>query len=128
MVPLVSPRSYTNAASLIQSKSAASQHFSPAFLAFASQLFLANSLTTIYGAAHMESAARASVVGEIDEVNGRPLSIFSNRLVLTDQSLVDPEKLDKVGVSRSLRGRDLSGAVLNRADLRKADFTGALNE
>src|SRR5262249_48091840 len=35
--------------------------------------------------------------GAVDEVNGRPLSIFSNRLVLTNQSIVvDPEKLDKI--------------------------------
>ena len=62
----------------------------------------------------------------IDEVNGRPLSLFSNRLVLTDQSFVDANRLDKAEVSRSLRGRDLTGAVLNRSDLRNADFTGAM--
>jgi hypothetical protein len=65
-------------------------------------------------------------VGEVDEVSGQPTSWFSNRLVLTDQSFVDGEKLDKVEVSRSFRGRDLREAVLNRADLRKADFTGAM--
>jgi hypothetical protein len=65
-------------------------------------------------------------VGEVDEVSGRPSSLFSNRLVLTDQSFVDPQKLDKLEVSVSLRGRDLRQAVLNRADLRKADFTGAM--
>ncbi len=64
--------------------------------------------------------------GEVDEVSGKPRSLFSNRLVLTDQSFVDSEKLEKVEVSRSFRGRDLRGAVLNRADLRKADFTGAI--
>jgi uncharacterized protein YjbI with pentapeptide repeats len=63
--------------------------------------------------------------GRVDEVTGRPRSLFSNRLVLTDQSFVDSDKLDKVRVSRSFRGRDLSQAVLNRADLRKVDFTGA---
>ena len=52
--------------------------------------------------------------GEVDEVSGKPRSLFSNRLVLTDQSFVDSEKLDKVEVSRSFRGRDLRGAVLNR--------------
>jgi len=63
---------------------------------------------------------------DVDEVSGRQLSVFSNRLVLTNQSIViDPEKLDKVTVSRSFRGRDLRLAVLNFADLRKADFTGA---
>src|SRR5262249_2068164 len=47
-------------------------------------------------------------------------------LVLTDQSFVDPDKIDKIEVSHSFRGRDLSEAVLNRVDLRKADFTGAM--
>jgi uncharacterized protein YjbI with pentapeptide repeats len=64
--------------------------------------------------------------GAADEVTGRPRSLFSNRLVLTDQSFVDPDELDNVEISRSLRGRDLRHAVLNRADLRKADFTGAM--
>jgi uncharacterized protein YjbI with pentapeptide repeats len=64
--------------------------------------------------------------GAVDEVSGRPRSVFSSRLVLTDQSFVDPDKLDKVDVSRSFRGRDLRQAVLNGADLRKADFTGAM--
>jgi uncharacterized protein YjbI with pentapeptide repeats len=64
--------------------------------------------------------------GVVDEVSGRPESLFSNRLVLTDQRLIDPDKLDKVDVTHSLRGRDLTAAVLNRADLRKVDFTGAV--
>src|SRR5262249_23035440 len=59
-------------------------------------------------------------------VSGRPQSFFSNRLVLLDQSfVVDPEKLDKITVSHSFRGRDLRLAVLRQTDLRKADFTGA---
>jgi uncharacterized protein YjbI with pentapeptide repeats len=66
------------------------------------------------------------VAGTADEVSGRPRSPFSNRLVLTDQSFVDPEKLESVNISHSFRGRDLSHAVLNRADLRKADFTGSM--
>jgi uncharacterized protein YjbI with pentapeptide repeats len=64
--------------------------------------------------------------GTADEVSGRPRSLFSNRLVLTDQSFVDPDKLNNIEISHSFRGRDLSHAVLNRADLRKADFTGAM--
>jgi uncharacterized protein YjbI with pentapeptide repeats len=64
--------------------------------------------------------------GAVDEVSGRPRSLFSNRLVLTDQSFVDPDKLVAIEISHSFRGRDLSHAVLNRADLRKADFTGAM--
>jgi uncharacterized protein YjbI with pentapeptide repeats len=64
--------------------------------------------------------------GDVDKVSGRLRSIFSNRLVLTDQSFViDPEKLDKITVSHSFRGRDLRLAVLRSTDLRKADFTGA---
>jgi hypothetical protein len=64
--------------------------------------------------------------GDVDRVSQRPRSVFSNRLVLTNQSfVVDPEKLDKIPVSRFFRGRDLRSAVLNLADLRKADFTGA---
>src|SRR5215472_17520549 len=64
--------------------------------------------------------------GAVDEVSGRPGSVFSNRLVLTNQRfVVDPEKLDKITVSHFFRGRDLRLAVLNFADLRKADFTGA---
>jgi uncharacterized protein YjbI with pentapeptide repeats len=68
----------------------------------------------------------ALFVGEVDEVDGRPRSLFSNRLVVTDQSFVDPEEVDKIEVSHSFRGRDLRQAVLNRVDLRKADFTGAM--
>ena len=64
--------------------------------------------------------------GEADEVSGRARSLFSNRLVLTDQTFVDPDKLDNIDVSHSFRGRDLRHAVLNGADLRKADFTGAM--
>jgi uncharacterized protein YjbI with pentapeptide repeats len=64
--------------------------------------------------------------GDVDRVSGRPRSVFSNRLVLTNQSFVaDPEKLDKITVSHFFNGRDLRLAVLNLADLRKADFTGA---
>jgi hypothetical protein len=63
--------------------------------------------------------------GKADEVTGRPSSWFSNRLVLTDQSFVDPDKLETEDVSHPFRGRDLTYAILSRADLRKADFTGA---
>ena len=66
--------------------------------------------------------------GDPDPVSRRARSIFSNRLWLINQSVVvDPEKLDKITVSHSFRGRDLRSAVLYRADLRKADFIcGAL--
>jgi hypothetical protein len=46
--------------------------------------------------------------GDVDLVSGRPRSVFSNRLVLSQQSFVaDAEKLDKITVSHSFRGRDL---------------------
>lgn len=64
--------------------------------------------------------------GAVDEASGKPESLFSNRLVLTDKGLVDADKIEQDEISRSFRGRNLRGAVLNRADLRKADFTGAL--
>jgi uncharacterized protein YjbI with pentapeptide repeats len=63
--------------------------------------------------------------GDWDLVSERPLSVFSNRLVLYNQSIVDLEKFDKITVSHRFRGRDLRLAVLAFADLRKADFTGA---
>src|SRR5262249_22690068 len=63
--------------------------------------------------------------GDVDLESGRPLSVFSNRLVLNNQSIVDPEKLDKITVSRSFRTRDLRLAVFQWVDLRKADFTAA---
>jgi uncharacterized protein YjbI with pentapeptide repeats len=61
--------------------------------------------------------------GPVDNVSGRPRSLFSNRLVLTGQSFVtDHEKPDKIAISRSFRGRDLRSAVLLATDLRKANF------
>ena len=42
--------------------------------------------------------------GTADEVSGRQRALFSNRLVLTDQSFVDPDKLDNVEVSHSVSG------------------------
>jgi uncharacterized protein YjbI with pentapeptide repeats len=65
-------------------------------------------------------------VGTVNEVSGRPRSLFSNRLVVEDQSFVDPDKLNKVTITYSFSGRDLREAVLNRSDLRKVDFSGAL--
>jgi uncharacterized protein YjbI with pentapeptide repeats len=64
--------------------------------------------------------------GKVNGVTGRPESWFSNRLVLTDQSFVDAEKIGKIDFGRSMRGRDLRYAVFNGADLRKTDFTGAM--
>jgi uncharacterized protein YjbI with pentapeptide repeats len=75
------------------------------------------------------SLHRFLFAGEADEVTGRPRSWFSNVLVLTGQSFVDLDKLDKQQVSHSFRGRDLSHVVLSEADVRKSDFSGAnMNE
>jgi uncharacterized protein YjbI with pentapeptide repeats len=81
--------------------------------------------------------------GYPDRLHGKPSSLLgSNRLVLPDQNLGIEEKLSawhraaKDGalegaepadarVSLSLRGRNLYGIVLDRTDLRQADFTGA---
>ena len=65
--------------------------------------------------------------GDPNQITGRPNSWFSNVLILTDQVLVDSEKTSKFPdqVSISLRGRDLQSAILERSDLRNADFTGA---
>ena len=73
--------------------------------------------------------------GAVDPVTQRLQSPFSRRLVLLDQDfLTDAQKKawddtpDNVrnDLPRTLvlRGRDLRNAVLDRADLRKADFTG----
>jgi uncharacterized protein YjbI with pentapeptide repeats len=75
---------------------------------------------------HWTSLYELLFAGATDEITGRSRSLFSNRLILTDQSFVDPHNLDKVNTSRSFRGRDLREAVFSRADLRKADFTGAI--
>jgi uncharacterized protein YjbI with pentapeptide repeats len=74
----------------------------------------------------LETVHKLMFAGEPNEITGRPGGFFSNRLVITDQSFVDVDKLDRIDVSHSFRGRDLGQAVLNRADLRKADFTGAI--
>jgi hypothetical protein len=63
--------------------------------------------------------------GALSPENDRIESAFANRLVVADQVLIDPEKVDKVDLTVSLRGRDLRNAVLNRSDLRKVDLTGA---
>jgi hypothetical protein len=60
--------------------------------------------------------------GVVDEISGKPTSLFSNRLVVTGQSFVDPDKIGKMDISLSFRGRDLRSAVLFGVDLRKADW------
>jgi hypothetical protein len=71
------------------------------------------------------------VAGDVDYVSRRPKSLWSNRLVLPNIDVIDHAKFDnedKIAAlpeTISLRGRQLEGAVLLSATLRKADFTGA---
>jgi uncharacterized protein YjbI with pentapeptide repeats len=71
------------------------------------------------------------VAGEIDYVRQRPLSVWSNRLVLPGIDVIDHAKFDSdakfaaISATVLLRGRHLEGAILINAGLRKADFTGA---
>ena len=65
--------------------------------------------------------------GPVDEVTGKVISLFANKLVLTNKDFVrlDDSQIAKTDTTVSLRGRNLEGALLARANLTKADFTGA---
>jgi uncharacterized protein YjbI with pentapeptide repeats len=66
--------------------------------------------------------------GEVDAVTRHASSLFARRLILYGEDVV-PEAdaaLATVERTRSLRGRDLSFAVFDGADLRRVDFTGAI--
>jgi uncharacterized protein YjbI with pentapeptide repeats len=63
--------------------------------------------------------------GPINMVEGRPSAWFSNVLVVPNKKLIDDDAVETDFPSFSLRGRNLSGAVLPRSDLRNVDFTGA---
>jgi uncharacterized protein YjbI with pentapeptide repeats/tetratricopeptide (TPR) repeat protein len=71
------------------------------------------------------------VAGTVDLASRKPVSIWSNRLVLPNFDAVDRTKFDseaKIEGARetiSLRGRHLEGAVMRGAILRKVDFTAA---
>jgi uncharacterized protein YjbI with pentapeptide repeats len=71
----------------------------------------------------------ALVMGDVDFASRKPTSLWSNRLVLPGLSVMDEAKYDtdaKLAAVRetyALRGRNLNGAVLIGAMLRKADFT-----
>ena len=71
------------------------------------------------------------VAGNVDLIAGKPISLWSNRLVLPDIDVTDHPSSgsdDESGTSRetlSLRGRRLEGAVLKDSNLRKVDLTGA---
>jgi uncharacterized protein YjbI with pentapeptide repeats len=72
------------------------------------------------------TASRYLFEGDVNGVTGQPGSLFANRIILPGEHIYDETK--KIEVSASLRGRDLRGAVLPRADLRLVDFTGATLE
>jgi uncharacterized protein YjbI with pentapeptide repeats len=69
--------------------------------------------------------------GQIDGVNRRRKSLFSNTLVLPgfdalEAAKIDsPKKLDSIKPTLTLRGRHLEGAAFDSADLRKTDLEGA---
>ena len=69
--------------------------------------------------------------GNVDLVTGKRMSLWSNTLVLPNIDVIDHAKFDteaRIGTlpqTLSLRGRQLEGAVLPFADLRKVDFTAA---
>lgn len=71
------------------------------------------------------------VAGKVDFVARKPSSLWSNVLVVPGIDVSSLSKFDsdvKIVAARetvSLRGRQLEGAVLIGAKLRKADFTGA---
>jgi uncharacterized protein YjbI with pentapeptide repeats len=71
------------------------------------------------------------VAGRPNELTRRPDSLFSDRLVLPGLDVIDHAKYDtdaKIATAPetvSLRGRELQGAVLIGADLRRIDFTRA---
>ena len=79
---------------------------------------------TIYNYVHTP-ITRFLFEGQIDQASGKARSPFANRLSAPDQNLIDPKQLAEGGVTVSLRGRDLRGAVLSRSDLRGADFAGS---
>jgi uncharacterized protein YjbI with pentapeptide repeats len=71
------------------------------------------------------------VAGQVNEITQQPSSLLSNRLLLPGIDVIDYLKFDtedKISahpITISLRGRQLQGAVMPEAKLRKADFTGA---
>ncbi len=73
----------------------------------------------------MRPIADVLLQSSVDMVEGRPRTWFSNTLVVPEKKLVDDQRVDFDFPSLSLRGRNLSGAILVGSDLRNADFTGA---
>ena len=71
------------------------------------------------------------VAGQVDFAARKPISFWSNRLILPGFDAIDHAKFDSeakieaASETISLRARHLEGAVLIGANLRKADFTAA---
>ena len=71
------------------------------------------------------------VAGQVNPASRTPRSLWSNRLVLPGLDVIEHMKLDTeaklefLSETASLRQRNLDGAVLIGAVLRKGDFTGA---
>lgn len=77
----------------------------------------------------MQPISDAVLHGPINMVQGRPSAWFSNVLVVPNKKLIEDSAAETDFPSLSLRGRNLSGAILIGSDLRNVDFTGAnLNE
>jgi uncharacterized protein YjbI with pentapeptide repeats len=72
---------------------------------------------------HLTSLYSVLFLGNVNSVDGRRDSVWSNTLVLPDFKLSQGTKSREETLS--LRGRNLHGAVLSRADLKGADLTGA---
>jgi uncharacterized protein YjbI with pentapeptide repeats len=60
-----------------------------------------------------------------DPVSRGPARWFSNRLVLSDQNLIEGIDVANVKVTRVARNRNFVAAIFDRADLRQVDFTGS---
>jgi uncharacterized protein YjbI with pentapeptide repeats len=69
--------------------------------------------------------------GQVDQINKRRKSYFSDTLVIADfraleaAKIADPKKLDIVNQTLNLRGLNLKGAVFLDADFRKVDLSEA---
>ncbi|MGF6997260.1 pentapeptide repeat-containing protein [Paraburkholderia sp. GAS32] len=80
---------------------------------------------------HFISPHKFLVAGDVDLRTRRPVSLWSNRLVLPGIDVLDRSKFDTEAKTMdatetlSLRARHLQGAVLIDANLRKVDFTAA---
>ena len=79
--------------------------------------------------------------GPVDDLAGKTAGILANRIVVADQDFADDGLLDELDKREadivnnsndyrpetilSFRNRNLVGAILDRTDLRRSDFTGA---